>query len=357
MPLYKPAARKSKSDPWYALFKDHNGTWKRKSTGYTDRKLAEGKLLEFQRRESDPDGHAQASATLDGALTLLIETRESEVLAGQISQATVDFYAKKAGVLISVLGNMPLRNLTAPVVDGYIRTRRHEVKENTISKELGTLRSALKLAKRARIWTGDMSILPIAFAPEYKPRTRFMTPPEILEYRKVMEPHKFAILAFAVATSAEWSALWRATPGDIADDYTTCRVRGSKNENRDRTIPILLLHCQMLLKVAREQADGTGFLLFKYQHNFRRDLNLATAMVYPCTCKKRQCAKCVAVRLSPNDLRRTHSKWLKLAGLSNDDVGPLLGHADGRMVAKVYGRLSPLESADRLIKQLGQGTT
>lgn len=353
MPIYKPAGRTGKDDPWYALYKDHNDNWKRKSTGLTDKKLAEAKLLEFQRRASDPNGETQNAATLADALKLLLKERASQVKAGLRSQDTLEYYQKKCGVLQAVLGeDLLAKNITAGLVDNYIRQRREGVCENSISKEIGAWRSAMKLAKRAGLWAGDMSVFPIAFAPEYDPRTRWMTEAEIEKYRAVMPPDKFAIMAFSIATSAEWSALWRATPEDIAKDFKSCRVRGSKNDNRDREIPILLPAAQRLLKLAKELAHGGGFLLFRYEHNFRRDLNLATAKVYPCKCEKRRCKACVSVRLSPNDLRRTHGKWLRLAGISNDDAAPMMGHADGRMMARVYGKMTAMELAPQLRKQL-----
>ena len=48
--------------------------------------------------------------------------------------------------------------------------------DHTIAKELVALRAALKLAKRRGIWKGDPAeVLPVGFAPEYKPRNRFLT--------------------------------------------------------------------------------------------------------------------------------------------------------------------------------------
>ncbi len=372
MPIYKRKGRTSKDDPWYALYKDQNDVWVRKSTGYTDKKLAEQKLVELQRRSLDPDGATQDSATLTDALNLLLKERASQVKAGLRSKHTLTYYRNKAGTLTAILGGgLLLKNLTAPVIDAYIVERRNGVCENSISKELNALHAAMKLAKRARMWAGDMSIFPIAFAPEYVPRKRFMTLEEIDLYRAVMAPDRFAILAFSVATSAEWAAWWRATPGDISKDFTVCHVHGSKNKNRDRTIPILLPACQELLKEAKAKAnqDKKQGLLFTWEPSFRHTLNEATAAVYPCECFRRDivehrdgttstkitrrvCAKCRKVKLSPNDLRRTHGKWLRQAGVSNDDAAPMLGHADGTMMAKVYGTMSPMELAPQLRKQL-----
>jgi len=44
-----------------------------------------------------------------------------------------------------------------------------------------------------------------------------------------------------------------------------------------------------------------------------------------------------------NDLRRTHATWLRNAGVEPHLIGADLGHTDGRMAERVYGRLKPTE--------------
>src|SRR5678816_4174438 len=52
---------------------------------------------------------------------------------------------------------------------------------------------------------------------------------------------------------------------------------------------------------------------------------------------------CIRDRCSPNDLRRTYAKWMRLARVPAEIVAPTMGHRDTRMVERVYGRLSPEE--------------
>lgn len=42
---------------------------------------------------------------------------------------------------------------------------------------------------------------------------------------------------------------------------------------------------------------------------------------------------------SPNDLRQTYAKWMRLARVPAEIVAPTMGHRDTRMVERVYGRL------------------
>lgn len=64
-----------------------------------------------------------------------------------------------------------LAQLDAPAVDAYVRARRDEgTSDHTIHKELTTLRAALRLALRARLWSGSLDeVLPERFGAGYRP--------------------------------------------------------------------------------------------------------------------------------------------------------------------------------------------
>ncbi len=53
---------------------------------------------------------------------------------------------------------------------------------------------------------------------------------------------------------------------------------------------------------------------------------------------------------SPHTLRHTLGKWLRAGGVDSATTGALLGHADGRMVERTYGRLDDPEDARSAIK-------
>ncbi len=62
--------------------------------------------------------------------------------------------------------------------------------------------------------------------------------------------------------------------------------------------------------------------------NVRRDLRAAWA-------------RAGVLPVSPNDLRRTFGTWLRQQGVDPSLIAPAMGHADSRMVERVYGRLPP----------------
>jgi hypothetical protein len=156
-----------------------------------------------------------------------------------------------------------------------------------------------------------------------------------------------SMVAFIAATSAEWGAVLRARHDDVDLAHWRVHVRGTKDAqkggNRDRVVPIVHLGHGYLLLFAMEHADGGGVLLFRTKANLRRDL--ATA-----------CSRAGIGRLSPNDLRRTHAQWLRRGGVQPADLAPIMGHADSRMVERVYGKLRAVDLTSRLTASLATGS-
>jgi integrase len=236
-----------------------------------------------------------------------------------------------------------LAALKARDVDHFISTRRAEgAAENTINKEIIALRAALKLARRAGLWRGDpAAVCPIAFAPEYKPRTRHLSPAELQRLLAELTADRAAAVAFMVATSAEWGAVVRARRDDVELNARRVLVRGTKRTTRWRTVPLVSDEQRSLIEHAVKHARGVNGLLFLPWQNVRRDLAQACdrAGIEPCT---------------PNDLRRTCATWLRQAGAAPDLIAPVMGHADTRMVERVYGRLPIDDLERRLAVAIGQ---
>ena len=168
--------------------------------------------------------------------------------------------------------------------------------------------------------------MPIGFETLYEPRKRFLTVAELQRLLPQLPSKYAAVVAFIVATGADWSAVARATRGDIARDLTMCTIHGSKNRyRRDRLVPIATHEQRTLLGYALAHVEG-GATLFDPWLNVRRDLRAA-------------CARAGVAPVSPNDLRRTFGTWLRKQGVDPSLIAPAMGHADSRMVERVYGRL------------------
>jgi len=340
-----------RGDTWHCTYYDALGRRVRRSTQCTDRKAAEARARLWERDAADPEHAARRNATLGDALSLLLRTREEQARAGRRSAETALFYRHKAGHLTRVFETdangapvpYPLLRLLPREVDRYVSQRREEgASESSIHKELVTLRAALKLARRAGLWNGDpAALLPVAFAPEYKPRSRFLTRRELARLLSELSPDRAARVAFMVATSAEWSATVRALRNDVALDHSAVHLRGTKRTTRDRVVPIATQPQLELLRYALTHAEGEDPALFLPWQNVRRDLREA--------CKRAGIPPC-----SPNDLRRTFATWLRAAGAPTDLIAPVMGHADTRMVERVYGRLAPSDLRRRIVGLRGR---
>lgn len=346
---------------WYCWVPDpETGGTRRRSTNCTNPAAAQKRADQLELEALDPDSAAQAKATLNDALDLLIADRESQAKGGKRSVETVAFYRKKSGLLLGavpeVLGRderstVLLREVNGPLVDDYIILRREDgAKDTTIQKELTTWRAAMRLAKRRRLWKGDLEETFPKFGAGYKPRERFLQVDEVLPLREAfIRPAKYrggsegdpqghalwALVAWMVSTGSEWSAVWRARREDIDQSDPIVwfvRVRGSKRETRDREVPIVFLAFGYLLDEALRFADGDHGLFLSHEGSFRHRLSEA-------------CDRAGIPRLSPNDLRRTHGKWLRLAGVTPAVIGLALGHADARMAERVYAKASARELA------------
>jgi len=328
---------------WYThVYED--GRRIQKSTRCRDKAAADAVARRFEREAADPDHARAAKATLTDALSLLIRTREEQARAGRRSHDTVAFYKSKAGHLVRLLEHdstgcwepLPLLRLHARTVDHYISCRRSEgASDHTISKELVTLRAALKLAKRAGLWHGDVAqLLPVAFAPEYKPRQRALTREEAQKLLGQLTSDKAARVAFILATSACWSETERAERSHVARDLSSVEIRGTKRATRQRTVPIVTARQKALLQYAMKHAQG-GPRLFRGWPNVRRDLEQA-------------CERARIPKVTPNDLRRTFSRWMRAERVPLELIAPLMGHSTTKMVEVVYGKLPPDELAEQI---------
>ena len=279
------------SGTFYAKFKDLDGGWHQQSTGTRDRKAAEARLREFERRASDPAYAASNEATLQQALEQLLKSRRAKGTA----EATVEFYRSKSGHLLRILGaESRLGRLTARAVDSFVEQRLEEgAAHNTVSKELGTLRAALKVAKRRGEFTGDIqAILPDGFSPQYKPKERFLTERQAEKLLAELTPDRAARVAFMLATSARLGESDRARVEDVDLEGGYIAIRGTKTEKAARVVPIVGKTAWDLIEHAVHYAAGVDGLLFAPWGNIRRDLHEA-------------CDRAGIEPVSPNDLRRT----------------------------------------------------
>jgi integrase len=298
---------------WY----QHRGT--RTSTQCRDKQAAEHESKQIERRLADP-GYRATERRLDDALDRYVQKQKE---AGRAA-GTLRMYGYHVKNLLKYLGtNVRLADLAPPngarAVDQYLVKRTKDKAERTTqSKELSTLRGALRIAARLGEFPWAIeTVMPYNFSQEYVPGKRNLTLEQVFELVAVLPRHRAKVVAFLVTFGADWQSVALAHAEDLTED--TCLIRGAKNPKRWRTLPILEPFAVLAILAQPP---------FVAWPNVRRDLAVA-------------CKRAGLPYVSPRDLRRSHGMILRARGLEPHLIAGMLGHADSRMVEKVYGRLTP----------------
>jgi integrase len=249
------------------------------------------------------------------------------------SAATCEMYALHLGHFARLLGGAePVASITAEAVDRYIAARRSEpgthgrnVHPSTVDKELGTLRQVLRLGLRRGWYHLPLErVIPPA-GDHYTPLTRHLTIPQVWQLLEQLEWRRAAVVAYVVATGADWCAVGRAEAGDLGGPEACallCLVRGSKNSARWDEVPIVAPFGE-LAAVARGWLVAHGSFE-PWSHEKCREV------------LERACRRAGLPRVTARDLRRSHGKALAAAGVPAGLIGRQLRHTDSRMAERVY---------------------
>lgn len=305
----------------------------RKSAKTTERKSAQD-LARIEESKLLGTYHEAQKQTVGGAIAVMLQAKTDS----RKSAGTLDFYSTKCGHLVRIFGeHTALTDIDARAIDSYVAQRRSErASSNTISKELIAIRQILRHARRRDEYDREPSqVMPVGFSAEYKPRDKYLTPDQVsrlVARLEVNHPDVAAWVAFALASAARRSELSRVLREDVSLSEHTIKIRGTKTEESDATIPIVGV-LRPLVEYALAHGRHHGRLLPSWG---RVRKVLATAL------------DGMEFTASPNDFRRTTATWLAQSGVPLEHVSKLLRHADTRMVERVYARVTP-EALGKLI--------
>ena len=288
----------------------------RVSTFCQDRKAAEGAAKRIEREAADPDYQAEGPARLEDCMHDFLAFQE---VRGR-SAETVKMNRKHAGHILRLMGRGCLMSkIRAATVDGYIVARTKEkASASTWQKELSTLRGCLLLAARHEKFNRPLEQVMPKVKREYVPRETWLTIDQVKTLCAHLPKNRAAHVKFIVATSARWGESERARPEDVQRGEVF--LRGTKTSKSRRTVPRVKVFTGLLRGVAEAMP-------FDAWSNVRRDL-------------ARACDEAKLPRVTPNDLRRSHGSILRAAGADPHMIASMMGHADSRMVERVYGRLN-----------------
>lgn len=336
MRLY-PRKKRNGERVWWASWTEGKVT-KRWSTGCSSRSAAELVVARWERERADPIYAAAQGASFGVEAGRFLKTCEGAVARDKMALGTLGMYREKAGTLVRIIGaNARLASFDATTFPSYLEQRRAEfledrerpIRETTLYKEWVTFRQILKLAWREQRFGRDPSSLkPQHFGPEYKPRETALAAAQALLLIEALPELRRPAVSFAFGCGARRREVFAARPGDVDVKRMRVRIRGTKTEAADATLPIVAPNRALM-------AAASSALPFPAWPNARRDILAA-------------CVRAELPAITWNDMRRTFASLLVQAGVAPHLVAKLLRHTTTAMVDKVYGRQTA-ESLEQLI--------
>jgi integrase len=332
---------------WWASW-TQGGATVRRSTRCSTKSAAELVVARWERERADPVYAASQAATFGAESRLFLKACEGAVARGKMAAGTLVMYRQKVGTLTRILGpDLRLASIDGATFASYLEQRRAEfledrerpITESNLYKEWVAFRQVLKQAWRAERFARDpASLKPPHFGPEYKPRETALTWEQAHNLLASLPEHRKGAVAFALGCGARRREVFAARPGDINLKGKLVRIRGTKTEHADATLPIV-----KPMRVWMAVAETAG-LPFPAWGNARRDLAMA-------------CEELGIPAVTWNDLRRTFASLLVQSGVAPHLVAKLLRHTTTAMVDRVYGRQTAESLSDLIDKQLRREPT
>lgn len=177
-----------------------------------------------------------------------------------------------------------------------------------------------KTNKSKKLTRDPETIMP-PYSGAYVARTRALTPHQFLALLAQLPPGRAAHVAWIVLTGARRGEAERAMRADHARGVI--RLRGTKTDLAPREVPILDGMRTILAWILERAGERKMFATWG---NMYRDLEAA-------------CERAKMDKVTPNDLRRTYATWMRQSGIDVSLIAVAMGHKDGRMVERIYGRL------------------
>jgi integrase len=316
----------------------------RESSKQTSKEAAGAWARRREVERADPTHAAARAATLGGLIAAYIEDRRG---AGR-APATLEFYEQKLGHAARFFGvDLPLSALTAKGLDGYATQRRTEgASQHTVVKELSALGAALKKAVRWKWAPVDhLQLVPDDLATGYTPRRRWLPPAELdllLEELAEVRPHYAAAVACAVALGPRASELGRVTRGDLetALGAGVAHLRGRKTARSDGEVAVLSIFRPLLVYALEHALPGDASTLAFGDWPRRRGPSRHTIL--------NACARAGIEPATWNDLRRTHGRWLRQAGVPVELIAEQLRHTGPSMARRVYAQIEAGEVGQQI---------
>lgn len=328
--------RRKGSPYWWVTFNDQNGTRYRRSSGTTDKRLAETLAANWIKE-----------AFMEQHFGKLPEVPFSDALLAYAKMQKRDhpkhFRDKtryRLNSLMKQFGSVNIFDITIGRIQEFMDERLVDVSRGTVQKDVSTLRAILNKAYRE----GFLATPPRV--PQFRkptPRKRWITPEEEAQLVTHAADHLVPLIRFAVDTGGRRAELleldWRQV------DLVHKRVTFLNTKNgEDRTIRLCDRACAVLGGLGPKE-NGS---VFTYKGKAIKSVRTSFIAA-------RRAAGLDDVRF--HDLRHTFASRLAQAGVPLYEIQLLMGHKSLEMVQR-YAHLAPdyQERAISVLNKLGHKT-
>jgi integrase len=320
--------KKSTRRNWHIGWRGEDGKVRSRSAATTDRAIAKRRGVKYERDRFEAEAHAPAYKLTDALDDLVAHKKRSKR-----SAATIEITECKCGHLRRVLGDdFDVAKTTLADSNMYVDQRRAEgAHDHTITKELGQLKQALRLARRAtppRFERDPSTIWPKeALENAYVPRDTYWT----LEDYRTAQYHGIESRADHVAiycnTGVRYRELYRLEAKHVDLELSRIYVAGTKTKSAKRWAPLNAIALEVIQRRVALYPTGPLFPDRWSRSRLVQDM--------------RRVAKRAGVpAVSANDFRRTFATWCGEAGVDESTVVSWMGHTSSKMVRRVYQQLS-----------------
>jgi integrase len=306
---------------WVAYWRDGSGP-RRVSLRTSDRAEAVRRLADLTRQP------LSTGATIDAIMAAYLADKADKASAPQMQNCwnMAEFY----------FAALRPDQVTRDSCKIYIRARSRKVGNATISKELRTIRAALRWHDRA---TPAQFFMP----PPSPPKDRALTRDEArLLIDSAASPHIRLFIILALATAGRAQALLDLTWDRV--DFARRQVRLATENMEGRkgraTVPVTQLAHQAL-----EQAQRAALTNHVIEYNGAPVASIKSGF-------RAAARRANLAAVTPHVLRHTAAVWMAESGTPIEEIAQFLGHSDARITYRVYARYSPnhLRSAARALE-------
>lgn len=227
--------------------------------------------------------------------------------------------------LLEHLGKKTAKELTPKALAEYAKAR--GVHQNTIRREITTLRAAYRVAFRAGdIEAGDLPNLDIP--EEIKPPERWLRVPELQALREAADEGLRDFIDVAYYTGGRKASVTRLTQAQIDLDAKRINLALPGERQRNKKRPVVPIFPEIKEVIERRYANATRGRLFTDMASVNRRFKQAVQKAG------------LLGRVSPHTLRHSRATHLLQAGAPIWSVAKLLGDTV-TTVEQVYGHHCP----------------